>query len=216
MGKFRETTRPWELIYIDFVGPLPRSNSGFVYMLVIVDTFTKFDHIHPMRNATTIGTIKCLREHIFYVFGTPRFLVSDNGSQFTATAFKSFLEKHHVTTWYTSFYHPQANASEAANKTIETAIRSYLHDEKNHRTWDTRLPELACAINTSAHTSTSISPFFALFGLHMRTSGADYYDSTDAPTEVDHPQHMQQIRKLVNTHLHKAYNQNKKRYDLRA
>lgn len=53
MGKFRETSRPWELIYIDFIGPLPHSKSGFTYMLVVVDAFTKFVYIHPLRKATT-------------------------------------------------------------------------------------------------------------------------------------------------------------------
>lgn len=218
MGNLREPTRPFEIIYIDFVGPLPRSKSGHAYMLVIVDAFSKFVHIHPMRTATTLATIKCLREHIFLTFGTPRYLISDNGSQFIATKFKSFLEEFGITTWYTARYHPQANAAEAANKTIETAIRAYLKDEVNHRVWDVHLNEIACAMNTAKHTSTSLSPYFVLFGMQMCTSGTDYLANHDQelPTTTSHSEQMSKIRALVATNLKKNHKQNKSRYDLRS
>lgn len=67
MGIFREPNRPFEIIYVDFVGPLPRSKSGNAYMFVIVDGFTKFVHIQPMRSATAQAATKCLREHHYMV-----------------------------------------------------------------------------------------------------------------------------------------------------
>lgn len=217
MGNHREASRPFEIIYIDFVGPLPRSKSGNAYLLVVVDGFSKFVHVHPMRTATAQATIKCLKDHIFLTFGAPRYLISDNGSQFTATIFKTFLDNFKITTWYTSRYHPQANAAEAANKTVETAIRAYLKDKENHRDWDAHLGEIACAMNSSKHSSTSLSPYFVLFGLHMHTSGTDYLATQvqDIPT-TDHSEHMSDIRKLVKTSLRKKYEENKKRYDLRS
>lgn len=150
------------------------------------------------------------------VFGTPKYLVSDNGTQFTALAFKNFLEKHEVTSWYTSRYHPQANAAEAANKTIETAIRVYLTDEKTHKIGDEHLPEITCAINTSQHTSTMISPYFALYGMHMCTSGRDYANVEDRIDANEHADKMANIRDTIQTNLKKNYDRSKKRYDLRS
>lgn len=217
MGKLREASRPFELIYVDFVGPLPRSKSGNAFMFVVVDSFSKFVHAHPMRSATAQATIKCLREHIFLTFGTPRYLVSDNGSQFVSAIFKNFLNEFKITTWYTARYHPQANAAEAANKTIETAMRAYLKDEANHRSWDLHLSEITCAINSAKHTSTNFSPYFVLFGLHMCTSGSDYLtpQGAESPT-VDQSEHMSKIRKMVGTSLKRNHVRNKSRYDLRA
>lgn len=217
MGTFREPTRPFEIVYVDFVGPLPRSKAGHAYMFVVVDSFTKFVHIQPMRQATAQAAVKCLRDHIFLLFGTPKFLVSDNGPQFISSTFKTFLESFNVTTWYTSRYHPQANATEAANKTVETAIRSYLKDDANHKNWDAHLTEIACAMNTARHTSTMLSPFEALFGRHMCNSGKDYTRETnddDAP--ATHNETMANIRKIVSSNLRKNYEQNKRRYDLRT
>lgn len=217
MGKYREANRPWEMICIDFVGPLPRSRKGNCYMLVVVDVFSKFVHIHPMRSATTQATVKCLEEHIFLTFGVPRYLISDNGSQFTSFDFKKFLSSYNVTSWYTSRYHPQANAAEAANKTAETAIRAYLKDEKNHKNWDRNVAKIACAMNTSKHTSTMQSPYFVNFGMQMFTSGEEYDKDTVNPPEEDTKfDKLQETRELVKIQLRKSYETNKHRYDLRT
>lgn len=217
MGNFREAKRPFEIIYIDFVGPLPRSKSGHAHMLVVVDGLTKFTRIHPVRAATTESTIKYLRDHIFLVFGVPKYLVCDNGPQFTATKFQNFLQSYGVTLWYSARYHPQANAAEAANKTAETAIRAYLKDDDNHKAWDANLAEIACAMNTARHTSTMVPPFFALFGKHMCTSATDYITQQhDNEDRDDHEQHMSVIQKLVRANLKKAYENSKRRYDLRT
>lgn len=214
MGNFRAPSRPWEIIYVDFVGPLPRSRAGFTYLFVVVDGFSKFVHLHPMRDALTKTTISCLNDHIFRIYGTPRYLISDNGPQFIASAFKDFLNKNSVTSWYTSRYHPQANAAEAANKTVETAIRTYLRDELNHKDWDKYLPQIACAMNTSQHSSTLLSPYFALFGTQMCTSGQDY-DNSETPDD-NHSDKMTEIRKIIRSNLLKNYESSKRRYDLRS
>lgn len=62
MGKFKYTNVPFQIISIDFVGPLPRSKAGMCYLLVVVNAFSKFMHLHPMRAANTNATIKCLKE----------------------------------------------------------------------------------------------------------------------------------------------------------
>lgn len=72
MGKFRSSSRPWEMIHLDFIGPLPRSKNGFCYILVVIDYFSKFVHIHPVRSATSAAIIKFLEDRIFLTFGTPR------------------------------------------------------------------------------------------------------------------------------------------------
>lgn len=217
MGNLREASRPFEIIYIDFVGPLPRSKSGHTCLFVVIDGFSKFVHLHPLRAATAQSAIKCLLDHIFRVFGTPRYLISDNGSQFISAIYKNFLIEHKVTPWYTARYHPQANAAEAVNKTVETAIRTHLMNEANHRQWDVHLSEIACAVNTAKHTSTNLSPYFVIFGLHMCTSGSDYRTREDPDKQVvDHPGKMAKVRHWVKTNLRKTHARNKKRYDLRS
>lgn len=95
-----------------------------------------------------------LRENVFLKYGVPEILISDNGTQLKSNLFAEFLAKYNVIHWRTANYHAQANATEAANKTIKHAIRAYVRVEKTQRDWDVNLPELNCALNTSYHTST--------------------------------------------------------------
>lgn len=212
MGERMEVVRPWQALYVDFVGPFPRSKRGFIYLFVVVDAFSKFTHIHPLRLATAKGVVRFLEDQIFLIFGVPDRVISDNGSQFVSREYKRFLELYKVEATYVSRYHPQANAAEAANKTIGSAIRSYVKD--NHRNWDKYIGQIACAMNTAIHTSTSFTPYYANFGCHMRTAGNKVGDK---PTDDDRrPDHIQAIREAVLKNLKKSHDVSKKRYDLRS
>lgn len=41
--------RPWQLLSVNTVGPLPRTSSGFCYILSLYDLFSKFCLFLPMR-----------------------------------------------------------------------------------------------------------------------------------------------------------------------
>lgn len=129
-----QTNTPWEIITVDFVGPLPKSTKQNKYLLVIQDKFTKWVECVPLREATAVGLKKALRERIFTKFGWPRKLISDNGSQFTAKVFIQFLKDNFVFHVLTPPYSPQCNPTERANRTIKTLIKIYLR--VNHKKWD--------------------------------------------------------------------------------
>lgn len=215
MGSQRKTERPWQILQIDFIGPLPRSKRGFSYLLVVVDTFSKFVRLCPLRNATSKSTIKFLEEEVFLLFGVPEIIISDNGSQFTSTEFAKFIKSYGVKHWFTAAYHPQANASEAANKTIGIAIRSYVQDNRDHRNWDENIPKIACALNSAIHTSTKCTPYVANFGLNMCLNPNLHSINPNQETE-DKIDKMNTIRKEIIANLEKAYVMSKKQYNLRA
>lgn len=217
MGKQREVDKPWQMVYIDFVGPLPRSRNGYVYLFVAVDAFSKFVRIQPMRSATSKGVIQYMKDHIFHTFGVPNTIISDNGKQFTSEVFKKFLETYGVKLWLTSRYHPQANACEAANKTVGNSIRSYIEDDDSHRDWDLHVSEIACAMNSSIHSTTRHSPYEINFGHNMITYGKVHeYSNTDKKTDAEKNEKLSSLRKRVIENLTKSYETSKKRYDLRS
>lgn len=218
MGKFREARQPWHIIYADFIGPLPKSKQGHCHILTVVDSLSKFVHAHPLRAATSKALIQFLENRIFLTFGVPEIVVTDNGVQFTSTEFKSFLAKYNTKQWAVSRYHPQANAAEAANKTIETSIRAYVKDDKDHRNWDKYLSEIVCAMNTSLHTSTKFSPYFVNFGQNMMLSGNSYSLAIGDDQDTQNTDHdrFEKIRSIVKKNLLKNYESSKRKYDLRS
>lgn len=209
MGKQRETSRPWHIIQLDFLGPLPRSKQGFCYILVVIDTFSKFVLLSPMRRATSKSTITYLENDVFLLFGIPEVIISDNGSQFISAEFKRLCKSYGIKQWLTAAYHPQANATEAANKTISIAIRSYIQHNNDHRDWDVNLQKIACALNSSVHSSIKCSPYVVNFGQHIVTNQHAY---TSLTTVNRNSEHFDKIRKAIMQNLTDAHASSKRKY----
>lgn len=217
MGKNRDSNTPWRQIALDFIGPFPLSKNGHRWLLVVVDTFSKYVVLAPLRQATAEKTILMLKEQIFTKFGVPEIIILDNVSQLRSNLFKECAKTYGIKLWYTANYHPQANPTEAANQTIITAIRAYIKDPKSHRTWDVELHQLACALNSSVHTATGFTPYKILYGEEIVTNGKFHELMLDPEIpENDRASWIHNIRVRAQTHLREAYENRKKRYNLRA
>jgi hypothetical protein len=73
-GFSTSTYTPMECLNIDFIGPFPDGG----YVLVIIDTFTRWVELFHTEDATALSTAKCLLQHLGR-FGAPLQLRSDNG-----------------------------------------------------------------------------------------------------------------------------------------
>lgn len=68
-----------------------------------------------------------MENDVFLVYGVPQIIICDNGTQFVGKVFKNLVEKYNVQKiWLNAKYHPQCNFVERSNKTVGTAIRSYI------------------------------------------------------------------------------------------
>jgi hypothetical protein len=79
-------TKPIERIFIDFVGPIVESRRGNLALLIVLDGFSKFVRMYPVRKITSSVVVECLVGKYFPSYGIPNYIVSDN-----ATVFKSRL-----------------------------------------------------------------------------------------------------------------------------
>jgi len=55
---------PWATVCADFVGPLPRSKHGNQMLLVMIDRFSKWTELVPLRSATAESLKKAFRERM--------------------------------------------------------------------------------------------------------------------------------------------------------
>jgi hypothetical protein len=216
MGHPKPGVRPFQVLSLDFMGPLPRSKKGNTVLLVVTDSFTKFVRTCPMRAATAKAVISFLEENIFFLFGVPEIIISDNGSQFIAKIFKEFLTAYGVTHWLNAIYHPQNNPTERVNQVLANSIRCYVGSD--HRDWDRELQKITCAINTSFHEATQYTPFYLNFGRQIRLSGKKVYDEVEwePQKEIILSDVLRDTFEKVKDNLHKSYIRNQRRYDLRA
>lgn len=133
-----------------------------------------------MRTATAKNVIKFIEDDIFLKYGVCESLICDNGVQFISKELNKIMNEYNVNVSYTPLYHPQANPCEIANKSIGNALRSFVAQSENQRTWDTQIAAITCALNSHVHSSTNVSPYFALYGHDMILDGKEYVNLVDA------------------------------------
>ncbi|XP_043063215.1 uncharacterized protein LOC122319687 [Drosophila yakuba] len=71
IGQEVVTERPFQKLYIDFLGKYPRSKRGKAWIFVVADHFSKFTFLKAMNEATTSNVIEFLVQEVFFKFGVP-------------------------------------------------------------------------------------------------------------------------------------------------
>lgn len=80
---------PLDTFHIDHLGPIPSTRKNYAYMLVVVDSFTKFVWLYPTQSMITAEVISRLEKQSV-VFGNPRRIITDRGTAFTSLDFKDY------------------------------------------------------------------------------------------------------------------------------
>ncbi|RDX60920.1 pol, partial [Mucuna pruriens] len=108
---------------IDFMGPFPVSN-GYSYILLAVDYMSRWLEAVATKTNDAKVVVNFLKSNIFYRFGVPKTLISDQGSHFCNRAMTSLLEKYGVVHRIATAYHPQTNSqAEVFNKEIKKILQ---------------------------------------------------------------------------------------------
>lgn len=176
MGRPKQCSRPFQMISIDFIGPLPVSRKQNSYILVVTCCFSKYCLIFPMRRATSEAVVKALEDSVFLVHGIPQTIFLDNGTQFISSVTNTLFKKYKIpNVFFSPRYTPQVNTVERYNKTIVTCISTYV--DNDHRTWDTNIPKIQYAINNSVNEATGYTPSFLVYGRETVTCGSHYTDN---------------------------------------
>ena len=76
-----------ERIALDIMGPLPTSNSGNMYILVIGDYFSKFTEAYSLPDHTVQTVARVLVEQWVCRYGVPGVIHSDQGRNFESNLF---------------------------------------------------------------------------------------------------------------------------------
>ena len=161
-------SRPWKVISVDMIGPLPDSAENNA-ILVVVDMFSK--EIIPM--ATTIelssmGWARLYRDHVYCKHGLSRKVISDRGPQFVSRFIKDFYTLMQIEGNPSTAYHPQTDGqTERINQEIEQYLRIFVNHHQND--WVEWLPMAAFSYNNKVHSSTGFSPLYLNKGFHVDT-----------------------------------------------
>lgn len=177
--------------------------------------------LKPLRAATSKAVAKYLEEDIFLVYGVPKYLVCDNGSEYVGAPLKNLVKAYKANLLYNPSRHPQSNPTERVNRNIITMLRAYIGE--NHREWDKHLAKLGFALRTAVHEASGFTPAFLNFAREPALSGegTDVLHAEDFPVVEDcaeygtRLQELNHIYKDVKQKLTEAHQRNTHYYNLR-
>jgi hypothetical protein len=160
--------KKWEIISMDFIVSLPRTERGHDSIWVIVDRLTKLARFIPTR--TTIKAQELAYQFVnelFRFYSLPMDIVSDRDSKFTSDFWTQVFRKLETNLSMSSTDHPQSDRqTERVNQIIEDMLHAYVANKPTK--WEQYLPLLEFAYNNSRHTSTGYSPFMLMYGFQPR------------------------------------------------
>ena len=162
---------PGELLHVDFTSieeTVPLKEDPVIRnVLVLQDHFSKYIVAYVVKDRTARTATETLRNGYFGLFGTPAYLVSDQGKAFTGHVIMHLCDLYGVQKLRTLPYHAQTNGQvEHMNQTIIRMIGKLEEDRK--ACWSEHLPELLLAYNATCSAVTGYSPYYLLFGRRPR------------------------------------------------
>ncbi|XP_035258821.1 protein NYNRIN-like [Anguilla anguilla] len=169
-GRLRPTCLaegPWTNLQIDYVGPLPAARGGYRYILIIIDTFTKWIEAFPIKSDTASATARVLWEQVYCRWGLPLSLESDRGTHFTGKIHTDLAKLLGIKHQLHIAHHPQSSGGvERTNRTLKTALRKMVLE--NGTNWAQNLPSILMSVRGVVHKSTGYSPHELMTGRGMR------------------------------------------------
>ena len=152
----------FDLWGIDFMGPFPASYSN-LYILLAVDYVSKWVEAIPTRTNDAKVVAQFLRSNIFSRFGTPRALITDNGTHFCNKVIDKVLQKYGVRHRTSLAYHPQSNGqAEVSNREIKYILEKTVSSSR--KDWSKKMDDALWAYRTAFKTPLGMSPFRIVYG----------------------------------------------------
>lgn len=156
---------PMEVLNCDTIGPLKEDRFGFKYIFALIDCFTRWLDLIPMKDNTAESAAYALTQHVGR-FGTPAAIRHDGGPEFSNNIIDNFKRLTRMDEQCTLAYSSEENGiCERSHKETLRHLRAFLHDAKVKDEWSAvEVPLTLRIFNSETKRSTGVSPAELLFG----------------------------------------------------
>ncbi|CAF1264719.1 unnamed protein product [Adineta steineri] len=147
----------FDLVQMDFTGPLKTSTNGNRYVISMTDYLSKYVISRAVSDDSAQTAAEFLVD-ISLEFGPPHQLQTDRGSHFTSIVFEQIAKKMGCVHTVSTPYHPQSQGViERFNATFKQQLAKYTNE--HYDDWDDYLQTVVASYNSAVHQVTQFTPF---------------------------------------------------------
>ena len=187
-------TEPFQILGIDITGPFEISKGGYKYILGVIDYFSKYVSLIPIRTTDAETVAKELFTHWISKFGVPGRVHSDCGSNFNSKLFSEYCKIMGIQKTFTSPYYPQSDGLvERLFRTAKSMIGAVM-EERQTKDWSSVLPVVELGLRATVQKTTGYSPFELIFGRKPRLPQVcTFYGNM----EITNYEYLEQLKRKV-------------------
>ncbi|GFV98154.1 retrovirus-related Pol polyprotein from transposon 17.6 [Trichonephila clavipes] len=86
---------PLSTYHVHFIGPLPSTNKSYQQIFTVVDAFTKFTWLYPVKTVSAESALEKLKQQQ-KTFGNPITIISHRGLAFTSKLFNDYCDEEKI------------------------------------------------------------------------------------------------------------------------
>lgn len=158
---------PLVTLHLDHLGPMASTKKDYRYILTIVDAFTKFVWIFPVKSTTSEETMKKFRM-VTALFGNPLRVITDKGTAFTGGPFKDHCKDESIEVVHATTGVPRGNGQVERIHSVIISALSKLSIEDPEK-WYQHTEKVQQFLNKTHQRAIGTSPFELLCGVPMKT-----------------------------------------------
>jgi exodeoxyribonuclease III len=219
--KYSKIRRPLDRVHIDLTGPLPRTQGGYRFILVIKDYLTKHVWLVPLKTKGALEVAEAFVRHFVCTAGIPETVVSDRGNEFVNSLLRDVAKILGINRISTTPYMPRSDGFvENHNKTMKDQLFNYC-DTLKQDDWNIYLPTVQLQYNTTVSLATGYTPYMLMHGRECKMPSFSHMKSVEGdlkPTKLGN----EFVRGMVaaisdyNRHAVEQTEKNKKRFNLKV
>lgn len=156
-------SEPFAVVSLDTFGPMPADVEGFKYVILCVDSMTRYIWMTPARDASAESAARALMEVVGH-FGVPAKVQSDQGSQFTAQVVQALMRMLGTEQHTTLVQRPQSNGqAERHIGRVRKQLGILTSERRFQDKWSQLLPIVQLICNLEPCATTGVSPMQLMF-----------------------------------------------------
>jgi hypothetical protein len=145
------------IVTVDYYGPLPESRSRVSYIFAVIESFSKFVKLYPLRRAQARKRVRDFHRTV-----PTKVVLSDHRTQFQSKQWQETLEQWDIQLTFSTVRHPQSNPTERVMRELRQLFQTYCQDA--HANWTKVLSKIELLFNVTPHISTGYSSYEILLG----------------------------------------------------